>query len=581
MKILVIQLARLSDTLQSLMALRAAQQLYPEIEIHILVRERFADAARRIPWIKGVHILPTEKLITRHMSGNQSELEAIGGIARWLQPLVQEAWDLVLNWTYSEASSYLATLIPAKFRLGFTRQQDMSLGAKDGWSSYIQGVVHSGIPQNIHLTDIYTTQLLTALQIHLGDPVNPGNATVSSSAFFTLEVQEENLTHLYSSRKWVGLQIDNTWSIENWVKISEWILRRHAEINLVLLADPAVRTRAEEIMRSLKDKDVEISRVLNLAGRTDFDLWASVVSRCGWIISGPSAAVHLASVLGTRVLHITKKEDSRWDETGPYGNGHYVISSEATITPEQIYAIWSYGSSEWAHQNKKSISEHFSQLGWSEHLREIKIYRSKVRPAQDGGGVVYAPMNLEQITPNDWFASVVGQIARSWYCGWVAPIGAELRREHLSPQLVRELRKLEEASDILVRVSEQAQKSATELAGLGQKLKSEKVMAIEDRKEIDRLGHKLIEYDGLIERLGKSVDLLRIFSQMSKVMLHNLPERNLTHVAQESAQVYGQMLEGVRLLKTWVKHTLDLARPVAIAPSKIVPISGKPRDLTT
>ena len=43
---LVIQLARLGDTVQSLMALRAAKQLYPQLEITLLTRETFSDAAK-------------------------------------------------------------------------------------------------------------------------------------------------------------------------------------------------------------------------------------------------------------------------------------------------------------------------------------------------------------------------------------------------------------------------------------------------------------------------------------------------------------------------------------------------------
>ena len=48
LRCLVIQLTRLGDSLQSLMALRAAKQLYPNLEIHFLARERFAGF-RRMP----------------------------------------------------------------------------------------------------------------------------------------------------------------------------------------------------------------------------------------------------------------------------------------------------------------------------------------------------------------------------------------------------------------------------------------------------------------------------------------------------------------------------------------------------
>ncbi|MGZ6333355.1 MAG: glycosyltransferase family 9 protein, partial [Bdellovibrionota bacterium] len=74
---LVIQLARLGDTIQSLMALRAAQQLYPEMEIHFVAREKFAHAAKRVPWIKNVITLPTESLLTPVLNGEKTETQAL------------------------------------------------------------------------------------------------------------------------------------------------------------------------------------------------------------------------------------------------------------------------------------------------------------------------------------------------------------------------------------------------------------------------------------------------------------------------------------------------------------------------
>ena len=101
---LVIQLTRLGDTLQSLMALRAAKQLYPELEIHFVARERFAAAAKRVPWIENVITLPTDKLIGPVITGESSQTQAMGDIARWIAPLVRDTWDIVVNWSYSESS---------------------------------------------------------------------------------------------------------------------------------------------------------------------------------------------------------------------------------------------------------------------------------------------------------------------------------------------------------------------------------------------------------------------------------------------------------------------------------------------
>ena len=120
LKCLVIQLARLGDTLQSLMALRAAQQLYPHLEIHFLARERFADAVKRVPWMTGIYTLPSQEILEPLFIKPAANPEALEKLKAWIQPIQNQKWDLIINWTYSEASSYLAALIQAPLKLGYT-----------------------------------------------------------------------------------------------------------------------------------------------------------------------------------------------------------------------------------------------------------------------------------------------------------------------------------------------------------------------------------------------------------------------------------------------------------------------------
>lgn len=570
---LVVQLTRLGDTLQSLMALRAAKQLYPNLEIHFLARERFAAAAKRVPWIESVITLPTDTLLGPVLRGEREEKQAMGDLARWLAPLSQNSWDMVVNWSYSESSSFLTGLIPARVKLGYTRRRDMSFASADGWSHYIQAIVQGGLQQNIHLTDILTTQLLTALQIHFGDPANEGNAPVTSKSFFQLELGVGELTWGDTTRKWIGIQLgagheSKTWDPERWARLGRLILENHPEHSIVLLGGKEDTDRAREFLERLELRGREQRHVISLVGETDFDLWASVVSRCQWVFAGDTAAVHLASVLGTRVFNLSVGP-VRWSETGPYGNGHYVIApkdstSPNDLEPEAVYAAWSYASNEWAHRRQVSLEHHFSQMGATQHLDKIRVYRSKIRPSNDGGGVVYETMIQQPLRFDPWMSMVMGHIARAWYCGWVPPIGTEVSREMISPELVKRLRELQDSSLVMSKLCTQANRTAIQLKERSSKLRSDKVMGIRERDELRTIGRELMELDTLIERLGKTHEPLLAFSQMSKVLMHNLQGTQLADMGQESASCYRQLHEGVTILSDWLKHTLSLAKPVAI-----------------
>ena len=611
----VIQLARMGDTLQSLMALRAAKQLYPQLAITYVTRERAtgaspdtlcpADAARRVPWIDEVIALPTDAV------AGLKEEQALREAARWMIPLVRQPWDFVVNWSYSEASSFLTGLLPARVKLGYSRRKDLTMLSADGWSHFIQAVVQAGgaLSQNIHLTDILTTQLLTALQIHVGEPAADAGSAVTSKSFFTLQLGERDLGVLSreSSRKWMAIQLGSarrvrSWSPAQWADYIGLVLRKNADYSIVLLgsASRADREREREMMALLQDQEADLKRVVSLVGQTDFDLWASVVSRAHWLLSGDTAAIHLASVLGTRVMNIATG-GVRWGETGPYGNGHYVLSAsepcaacDATtgadetgatphacqdrITPEAAYAVWSYGSTEWVHRRSFTLESHFAKLGCGADLPGIRVFRGRIRDTEAGGGLVYEPVLQRSMEYGEWTAMALGHIARSWYCGWVPPVGAELARERMSPALVKRLRTLDEATKVLAKIYGEACLTSLTLKKKSERLRSDRIMGIQDRQEVRELAHKLYELDELIERMGRTETPLLAFARMSKVLMHNLHGDHLADLGQESAECYRQLTEGLSILRDWVKHTLELTRPVALVSTNPPAKSDKPRN---
>jgi ADP-heptose:LPS heptosyltransferase len=537
--------------------------------------------------------------------GDKSETQALGDVARWVAPLVQHPWDMLVNWSYSESSSYLTGLLPARVKLGYSRRRDAQSSCSDGWSHYIQAIVQGGVEQNIHLTDILTTQLLTALQIHVGEPADEGDAPVTSKGFFALEVHGTETFPGWKdpSRKWIGIQLgaghdSKTWPVESWAKLASLILDRHAETGIVLMGGTEDAARAHafyEQLRAVSGRAPDARRVVSLVGKTTFDTWASVVGRCQWVLSGDTAALHLASVLGTRVLNLSVGP-VRWAETGPYGNGHYILSSSINcpgcdskskktaehrcrtdVTADAAYAAWSYASSEWAHRCALGIEEHFGQLGFGRELGSVHVHRSKIRNTQDGGGVVYEALIQRSLKIRDWTSQVMGHIARAWYCGWVPPVAHEVTRQMVSPSLIRELRNLEDSSSVLSKICEEAKRTAQTLQNRSSRLKSDKVMPIGERAELQDLGKRLIELEKLLERLGKAHAPLAAFAQMSKVLMHNLKGEQLAELGRESAECYAQLGQGAQILRDWIGRTLQLARPVAVqaTPAAVVRLNNR------
>lgn len=571
---LIIQLGRLGDTLQSFMALRAAKQLYPNLEIHFVVREAVACAAQRIPWINRVLTLPTDHLLEQLFSQSATEENILSELKSWTKPMMEGPWDFVVNWTFSEPSSYLTALVPAKVKLGYTRRQDSTFSGADGWSHFIQAIVQGNIHQNIHFTDIFTTQLLTALQLHKGDPAGDGNAAVTSKGFFSLNLNNEEVKFALSgdSRQWISVQLGSsqgsqTWEPSSWARFIELVLTQNSDYGVYLLGKPEDQEQATQIMEKIPGG----LPVISVVGRTSFDLWTSLISRSQWLFSGDTAAIHLASVLGVRVLNISR-EPTRYFETGPYGNGHYVVTSTRNtpssigVLPETVYTIWHYAKMDIT--PKRKLSENI--LGSS----TVNVYCSRIRVPNQGGGVCYESLIKKPLTIDEWTGMVMGHLARAWYCGWLPTIGQELSRDSICSNLVQNLRQLDECSAVLLKACQQASRTGDSLKRKGQSLKSDKIMSVQNRTELQNLGKELLTLENLIDRVSKTHPSLMGFANMSRVLMHHLGGTLLADLGKETADSYRQIGDGVALFRQWIQISLDLVKPIPVHTAPVIALSA-------
>jgi hypothetical protein len=551
-KVFVIQMGNLSDLLQTLMALRAAQQLYPQMKITLLGRECYLPLLGALTWIHEVLTLPEQEAF---LEGDyRTRIQRIAG---WVRPHVQTVWDLVVNWSFSESSSYLTGLLPARCKLGYSRRRDLSLLVHDGWSQYLQSVVHSGIRQDIHLTDILTTQLLTALQIQWGEPQDPGDSKLTSRDFFGISNDTPNKTEriwtLYLTPK--GPSID-------WVEFLGQALEGDRQVKVLIVHDGIPNVTLEALVAALSESHrsrVELHRVASVLESLE------LLRQSSWILASDPAVWQLASTLGIRVFGWSQDESLRL-ETGPYGNSHWLIANPDLSS---FLAAFSYATSEWAHRRSIGLSEYAEAHGWT-LAQNLNVYRSRIRSSQEGGGVYYEPLISRPLSLEDWNAQVLGYLARSWYCGWTPEMGNEISRESLTPQFLARLFQMEDSAKVLMQICEEGARTARLIHEECQKLPSDSVMSLRDHERLQGYGKKLVEMDQLLDRLTATEPALLAFSHLSKVLMHNLSEGTLSQLGKEANQVYRMLSQGVKQVLEWIETTRKIARPRSLPPNNLV-----------
>jgi ADP-heptose:LPS heptosyltransferase len=322
MRIIVLQLARLGDIIQTLPTIQGLKKKYPGSEITLIARETFSDAARLSPHLDRIVEFPTRRILGPVLAGGD-KAEALDGLSRWLAEnlLSGGEYDLLINLTFSPASAYLATMIPARERRGLHRiaaNQGDQYVITDAWSQYFFAHVLGNTLNIIHLNDLFT------------------RIAGAGEGAWPLELSESSgsaATPLEDGKLRVGIQLtasrpEKTLEATAWAEICGEILATQPSVELVFFGSqgdlPAIETVLNLLEKAL-GPDAR-GHCTIVAGTLLFHENTGWLRTCACIISPDTALVHLASACGTKVIEIAVGP-VRPEETGPYGDGHNVITA--------------------------------------------------------------------------------------------------------------------------------------------------------------------------------------------------------------------------------------------------------------
>lgn len=155
-KIVIIQLTRIGDLIQTIQATRQFKAENPEARLTLVARKSFAEGI--LPLIESVFenviLLETKDLFQKKtfQSGKTSLHNFIHGVN-------EEKFDLLINLSFSKSSSYLASLIEAPSKMGIRRNFSAEVVITDKWSQFIYSNVMNGTSSPFQLVDIYRYML--------------------------------------------------------------------------------------------------------------------------------------------------------------------------------------------------------------------------------------------------------------------------------------------------------------------------------------------------------------------------------------------------------------------------------------
>lgn len=332
-RIVVVQLARLGDLVQSMPVLAALRARHPHDRIDLLCPAQLHALGTMIPGVDRV-------IGWDGAAWKQWASQAAAGPTQDLLQRVEVELAAVCAETYDRA--YVLNQHPRAILAGALLAQETIGPLADGplserltpWAAYIREIAQTRRTNQVHLSDAFCG---------LCGVVPPGQPSRLQRTATRLPADLDRIGQ--DGGPWIGLIVGAGDQVRQipagvWRAWITQFLDQAPRGRVVLIGQEAERARLiqDALPPSL------LGRVWDMTGRTTVPELASVLARCQRVIGSDTGPLHVAGAVGTPVIgwYIAR---ARVHETGPYGPGHVVWQAESVEGGLAIPDIWPIESS--------------------------------------------------------------------------------------------------------------------------------------------------------------------------------------------------------------------------------------------
>ncbi len=313
-RMLIIQLARLGDLLQSLPVLSSLREKYPESFFDLLCPFPLESLGECIP---GIHQIIPWNGEDWHVLAREWEdtfLQSFPHAVEYFSRFPSIPYSLVYNLNNHPRSILAAHLLGTRV-VGAGDQGPLNTNCSP-WVEYLRQVAYERGPNRIHLADAFCgicgvkpPRVLPGIQ----------SKDIQLAADLTRVMED-------SSTSKIGIVLgagdnDRRVPVSTWCRLIEASAEHLPNSMCVLIGGAGER----EAALALEDKlsPHYHSRLLNCVGRTTLPELVHIFNHCQWVVGSDTGPLHLGVACGARAIGWYFSR-ARVHETGPYGVGHYV-----------------------------------------------------------------------------------------------------------------------------------------------------------------------------------------------------------------------------------------------------------------
>ncbi len=311
-KILILQLSRLGDILQSTLLLNSLK--CGGNTIYLLGDEKNIEIAKEIELID--HFIPLE-INTLLSSIKKDELTAcFDSIDDFIKVIDSNNFKYIVNLNHSDINFYISSLIKSEVKRGFKIENS-------NFINFIYEQIKDRKSNRFNLVDIFN--------FFSDNPIRSRNLFINRN--FTSK-NIEFINKISKNRKNLVFHLGaghklREWGVSNFAKLGNLILKNF-DYNIILTGSKGEKSLAKAFTLEIEDDFKD--KIINLTGKTDIPLLKAVLAKSEIVFSTDTGVMHLAAATLTKNISIFYGSAFVY-ETAPYNEDSIIISPNIFCYP--------------------------------------------------------------------------------------------------------------------------------------------------------------------------------------------------------------------------------------------------------
>ncbi len=536
MEIIVINLTRMGDVVQSTPLLAGLKGRYKGCRITYLANKPYAEICKAIPFI--------DNLLTFDMEGYQSSLLSdkttlVGGyraLENFLKEIDKREYDLLINLTPSRTCAILTSLIRAGEVRGMTIDKEGHRVIKGQWMRYLSTSVFNRPLNPFNLVDMYSRTGGVGgegqgLRLDVPPPYDERAARLLEEA----GIEDGGMIVGFQP----GASKDHKrWSVQQFAVLGKMVADRLGA-RVLIFGSEGEKALGREIKGVVGDGAVD------LVGKTTLMELAALLKMCTVLVTNDSGTMHIAAAVGTKVIELSLGA-AYFRETGPYGEGHIVVEADIPchpcgfhiecgemlcreyITPESVYGV------------VEMVIDYADgrSAGKADSWKGSKVYRSGFDAE---GFMEYTPVATDTVSKREIFLGIYKMVWPAVFEGHGVDYLRRAYGEAFGMPPVELPKELKAAlfEDIV------SAKRLIELAedGVAKAKEVESVFmnSPDNLKRLNELDEEILLLDSEIEKVGFLVPELKPLTDIFKYGKEGLEGCDILSLARGTCALYGDL----------------------------------------